>query len=327
MDILQLEHFLAVADERTFTRAAERVFRTQPALSQSIKKLEDNIGSPLFARDIHDVSLTEAGKMLEDYARRIIGLRDEAIKSIAQLQNLKTGSLAIAAHESAAVYLLPGTVRQFLQLFPHIRVSIHRSKLDEIPKRVMDREVQIGFVKDPPVFRDLDAVDVHSDEMTLIASPRSMFSSKKQIDIHELDNVPFVVHHLCSSTDEIIHRLFRQNGLRCKVVAELWSFENIKSFVHEDVGMAIVPRITVMQELKQRTLVEIPLLQLKIPRSTVMIFRRDYVSESAQEFIKIMRSIYASPLHLPGSGRFQPSNSTGRASALGGRSSALPKLT
>lgn len=296
MDILQLEHFLAVADERTFTRAAERVFRTQPALSQSIKKLEDNIGSPLFARDVHEVSLTEAGKMLENYARRIIELRDEAIRCITQIQNLKTGALAIAAHESAAVYLLPGIVRQFLQLYPHIKVGIHRSRLEEIPKRVMDREIQIGFVKEQPTFRDLESVDVHADEMVLIASPRNMFCSKKQVDIQELEGVPFVVHHLCSSTDEIFNRLFRKNGVNCRIVAELWSFENIKSFVNEDVGMAILPRITVMQELKQRTLVEIPLLQLKIPRATVMIFRRDYVSESAQELIKIMRNVYATPM-------------------------------
>jgi DNA-binding transcriptional LysR family regulator len=325
MDILQLEHFLAVAEERTFTRAAERVFRTQPALSQSIKKLEDNIGSPLFARDIHEVSLTEAGKTLENYARRIIGLRDEAVRSIAQLQNLKTGALAIAAHESAAVYLLPGTVRRFLQLYPHIKVSIHRSRLDEIPKRVMDREVQIGFVKDPPVFRELEGVDVHADEMALIASPRNMYSSKKQVDIHELDGVPFVVHHLCTSTDEIFHRLFRQHGVNCRIVAELWSFENIKSFVHEDVGMAIVPRITVTQELKQRTLVEIPMVQLKMPRSTVMIFRRDYVSESAQELIKIMRSVFTAPSFLPEPAKYQ----TGRsdiANAVASRPVSVPKL-
>jgi DNA-binding transcriptional LysR family regulator len=200
------------------------------------------------------------------------------------------------------VYLLPGIVRQFLQLFPHIKVSIHRSRLDEIPKRVMDREVEIGFVKDAPAFRDLDALNVHADELALIASPRNMYSARRQINIHELDAVPFVVHHLCSSTDEAIHRLFRLHGVTCRVVAELWSFENIKSFVHEDVGMAIVPRITVTQELKQRTLVEIPLVQLKIPRSTVMIFRRDYISESSQEFIKIMRNMYATPLTSPGAG-------------------------
>ena len=91
MDLMQLEHFLAVADERTFTRAAERVFRTQPALSQSIKKLEAELGASLFMRDNGDVSLTEAGSLLEGYALRMLKLRDEAAHSIAQLQNLEIG--------------------------------------------------------------------------------------------------------------------------------------------------------------------------------------------------------------------------------------------
>ena len=86
MDLLQLEHFLAVVEERTFTRAAERVCRTQPAVSQSIKKLEEAIGTRLFARDVHDVSLTEAGKLLAEYARRIVQLRDEAVRQLGQLK-------------------------------------------------------------------------------------------------------------------------------------------------------------------------------------------------------------------------------------------------
>ena len=86
MDLLQLEHFLAVVEEGTFTRAAERVCRTQPAVSQSIKKLEDEVGAPLFARDVHEVSLTEAGRVLADYARRMVGLRDAAMRQIVRGQ-------------------------------------------------------------------------------------------------------------------------------------------------------------------------------------------------------------------------------------------------
>ena len=97
MDLLQLEHFLAVVEERTFTRAAERVCRTQPAVSQSIKKLEEEVGAPLFARDVHEVSLTEAGRVLADYARRMVHLRDEALRQVTELKSLKAGTLAIAA--------------------------------------------------------------------------------------------------------------------------------------------------------------------------------------------------------------------------------------
>ena len=151
MDLLQLEHFLAVVEERTFTRAAERVHRTQPAVSQSIKKLEDEIGAPLFARDVHEVTLTEAGRLLADYARRMVALRDEAMRQVTELKALKAGTLSIAAHESAAVYLLPAPLRLYLQKFPDIKVRIYRSSLAEIPRQVMDRDVDVGSSRmNPP---------------------------------------------------------------------------------------------------------------------------------------------------------------------------------
>src|SRR5687768_18599564 len=115
MDLLQLEHFLAVVEERTFTRAAERVCRTQPAVSQSIKKLEEEVGAALFARDVHEVSLTEAGRVLADYARQMVGLRNQAMRQVARLQSMKAGSLTIAAYEAAAVYLLPAALRTYVQ--------------------------------------------------------------------------------------------------------------------------------------------------------------------------------------------------------------------
>jgi len=292
MDLVQLEHFLAVADEHKFTRAAERVFRTQSALSQSIKKLETELGTSLFMRDNGDVSLTEAGRLFEDYAQRMLRLRDGATRSIAQLQNLEIGTLTIAAHESAALYLLPNAILRFLQLFPDVKVCAKRARLEEIPHMVLDREVQIGFLKDAPAFQELGSADVHSDRMSLIASPKHRLAEHTGVALKDLDRVPFVVHHLCSSTEEVVLRLFRQNGIHCHVVAELWSFENVKSFVLENVGVAIVPRITVMEELRTGSLVEIGLPELSFHRGTVMTFRHDCISEAAGRLIEIMRSKY-----------------------------------
>ena len=291
MDLLQLEHFLAVVEERTFTRAAERVCRTQPAVSQSIKKLEDEVGAPLFARDVHEVSLTEAGRVLADYARRMVGLRDEAMRQVSELKALKAGTLSIAAHETAAVYLLPAPLRTYLQKFPDIRVGIYRSRLNEIPRQVMDRQVDVGFVKDEPAFHELQSIEVHSDEMMCIASPQHPLASQTQVTVRDLGSEQFVLHHLCSATADMILRLFEQHGARCRVVAELWSFENIKNFVQEQVGLAIVPGVTVRQELRDGTLVRIPLRELAIPRRTLMIYREQgYVSDSARELIKIVRA-------------------------------------
>lgn len=290
MDLLQLEHFLAVVEERTFTRAAERVCRTQPAVSQSIKKLEEEIGAPLFARDMHDLSLTEAGKLLADYARRMVRLRDEAMRQLGELKSLKTGTLAIAAHESAAVYLLPGPLRCYLEKYPEIKVGIYRSRLNEIPRQVMDREVDVGFVKEEPAFHELQWVDVYDDDMVLIASPNHPLAARRDVRIRDLGEEPFVVHHQCSSTEQKILRLFERHSTRCRIVAELWSFENIKNFVQEQVGLAIVPRLTVEQEIRDGRLVVVPVQELALPRRTLMIYREHgYMSEPARELIKIVR--------------------------------------
>lgn len=291
MDLLQLEHFLAIVEERTFTRAAERVSRTQPAVSQSIKKLEDEIGAPLFARDVHEVTLTEAGRVLADYARKMVQMRDEAMHRVAELKALRAGTLTLAAHESAAVYLLPSALRAYLQQYPDIKVGIHRTRLAEIPRAVLDREVDLGFVKDEPAFRELQYVEVHTDEMVLIASPRHALAAKTQASVAELAGEPFVLHQGCAQTAGMILRLFAQHGTRCRLVAELFSFENVKNFVQEGVGVAIVPAVTVRQELRDGTLKRVPLKELAMPRRTLMIYREDgYLSKPAAELIKLVRT-------------------------------------
>jgi DNA-binding transcriptional LysR family regulator len=291
MDLLQIEHFLAVVEERTFTRAAERVSRTQPAVSQSIKKLEDELGISLFARDGHDVSLTEAGRLLEDYARTMVRSRDEALCRLSALKNLTSGTLNIAAHESAAVYLLPAALRSYLNRFPEITVGIYRSKLDEIPRQVLDREVDVGFVADEPTFHELEWLEVHSDEMMLVAPPRHALARHAQVRIEDLGEERFVVHCSCSTTEQMLLRLFEQHNTRCRIVAKLWSFENIKNFVEAEVGLAIVPGITVRQELRAGRLVRLNVAELNIPRRTLMIYwQHGYLSEPARELIKVMRA-------------------------------------
>jgi DNA-binding transcriptional LysR family regulator len=300
MDLLQLEHFLAVVEERTFTRAAERVSRTQPAVSQNVKKLEDELGTPLFARDTHGVSLTEAGKVLVEHAHRIVRARDDAMRELAALKNLTTGTLNIAAHESAAVYLLSHPLRQYLHCFPQIKVGIYRSPLTDIPRQVMDREVHIGFVKDEPVYRDLQWVDVHTDEMVLVAAPGHPFSRRADVHIRDLGQERFVLHHLCSTTEQKVLRLFEEHNTPCRIAAELWSFEHIKSFVQAGVGLAIVPQITIQQELRNGTLVRIRVPELNMPRRTLMIYREQgSLSDSARELIKVVRGFnWESPTGL-----------------------------
>ena len=290
MEILQLQHFLAVVDEGTFTRAAERVFRTQPAVSQNIKKLEDEVGASLFVRGPSgDVSLTEAGKLLVDYARRMIGLRDQAARHLCDLIDLKIGSLEIAAYESAAVYLLPAPLRRYLQLHRGIKVRLYCGSLDDIPRQVLNRNVQIGFVKEKPISHELECVEAYSDEMTVIASPRNKLAARKDVSIRDLDEYPIVLHHQSKATQRMVLRAFEKHQIRCNVVAELCNFEIIKHFVRADFGIAIVPHVTVANDIEEKALVVLPFEELNEKRTTFMIFRSNYLPDSAKELVRIIR--------------------------------------
>jgi DNA-binding transcriptional LysR family regulator len=289
MELLQLEHFVAVAEEGSFTRAAARVCRTQSAVSQSVKKLEETIGVALFARDMPELSLTEAGRALLDSARRMLLLRDDAIRQVGELRNLSSGSLTVAAHEAAAVYLLPGPLRRYFERFPRIKVAVHRRRLDEIPRQVLDREFDVGFVKGEPAFHELKSVLVHSDDTILIASPRHPLARRARVRVKDLGSESFMLHHQCSSTEQQVLRLFEAHVTPCHIAAELWSFENIKHFVQQDVGLAFVPRITVRQELADGALLAIPLQDLDMPRRTFMVYREHgHMSESARQFVDVI---------------------------------------
>ena len=225
------------------------------------------------------------------YARRIVQLRDEALRQLGQLTTLKAGTLAVAAHESAAVYLLPAALRGYLERFPDIKVGIHRSRLNEIPRQVMDREVDIGFVKDEPAFHELHSTEVHLDHMVLVAAPRHRLAGRPNVTIEDLAGEAFVLHSLCATTAEMMRRVFEQHRIKFRVVAELWSFENIRGFVREGVGLAIVPGVTVREDLRDGWLVRIPMPVLEVARRTLMIYREQgYLSDSASELIKLVRN-------------------------------------
>lgn len=291
MELAQLEHFLAVAEDCSFTRAAQRMCRTQPAISQSIKKLEDELGAVLFTRDQHDIALTDAGKALAVYARKMIATRNKAARSVGALKHLSSGTLTIAAHETAAAYLLPVALRPYAQMFPDITVGIFRSRPADIPRQVLDRDRDIGFVEDDPGFRELKCVPVHADEMMVIASPAHPLALRKALTVSDLDGVPLIVHRRCGATEETILRWLGDHGVRCRIAAEVGSLDNVKSLVQEEVGVAIVPGISVTRDLATGTLVRLHVPELRMTNRSSMIYRAiGPRSAAAAAFIDIIRN-------------------------------------
>src|SRR5437763_8114701 len=180
MDLSQLEVFLAVAREGRFSRAAEKLHRTQSAVSQSIRKLEDEIGEPLFDRSSRDGLLTDAGHVLQEYAERLLNLRNDAQEALVELRELHKGKLAIAANEFTALYLLP-VLREFRRVHPMIKIAVQRALGSHIPDDVLRHSAEIGILSYEAQEPSLRSVVVYLDELVFVAPPNHPLASAGQV--------------------------------------------------------------------------------------------------------------------------------------------------
>ncbi len=177
-ELSQLETFLAVAEERSFSRAAKRMHRTQPAISQTIRKLESELGETLFDRSAKDGQLTAAGEVLLQYSGRLLNLRGEAVNAMAELRALHTGRLALAANEYTSLYLLP-VLNAYRQRAPEIKVSVRRSLASRIADHVQMHDVELGVLSFVPADPQLRSVVVYEDPLVFTMSPRHPLARRK----------------------------------------------------------------------------------------------------------------------------------------------------
>ena len=165
MDLAQLEIFLRIADEKSFSRAAEKMLRTQPALSIAIKRLEEDLGETLFDRSSKSGTLTEAGRILYSYAQKMINLRDEAREAISELRGMFRGRLTIGANESTSFYVLPALLLEYRKRHPQIKIEVFRNISEKIPLEVVERNLDFGFLSYDPMNPALQSLEVHRDEL------------------------------------------------------------------------------------------------------------------------------------------------------------------
>jgi DNA-binding transcriptional LysR family regulator len=273
VELYQLENFIAVVEEHSFTRAADRVLRTQAAVSVAIRKLEEEIGVPLVTRDSHECTLTEAGHVMLTYARRIIESRDEMQHCLAEFTSLATGRVKIAAHESAAQYLLPAPLAAFHAEHPKIKIVTRLCDVQEIAHLVAAREVDLGFGIKQANLRGLRAEVVYSDPLVMVVAPGHRLAQSAVVGIEELGNERFFLHHLQTQTTDTIQRLFAEHHTAFDVAAELWNFETVKQFVRAGDGVAIIPMSVAKADLDSRRLVAIGVRDMEITRSIELVYR------------------------------------------------------
>jgi len=291
MELSQLEVFLAVARERRFSRAAEKLFRTQSAVSQTIHKLEDELGEALFDRSSREGILTDAGKVLYEYAEKLINLRGEAAESLSELRELQKGRLAIAANEFTVLYLLP-VLAEFRRLHPMIKITVERALGSRIPDEVLQYGVEFGVLSYEPQEANLHSVVVFQDELVFVVPPTHPLASAKQVSIRQLGAESFVAHIVSSPYREKVIQLFRRHKTPLHMDVELPTLQAIKRFVASGNGVALIPEISVETEIARGELIRIPVRELQLKRKLRLIYRKQAnLSHAARAFLKVAEAV------------------------------------
>ena len=291
MDFFQLETFLAVVQSGSFSGAAKIVHRTQPAVSQIVRKLEEEIGEPLLDRSSRDGRLTDAGRVLQEYAQKMLNLRTEARASLKELGQFQRGTLTIAANEFTSLYLLH-VLEEFRRFSPMIKVAVQRALASSIATQVADHTVELGVLSFRPESSSLQSVVVFRDELVLVMPPTHPLAGSKSVSIRQLGAESFVAHNVVSPYRLKVLEAFKKHKTPLNMDIEMPTIESIKRFVAAGNGVALVPHISVAPELGRAELVSVPVKELKLERKLRIIYRKGgQLSHAARAFLKVAQSI------------------------------------
>jgi DNA-binding transcriptional LysR family regulator len=291
MEISQLEVFLAVAREGGFSRAAEKLYRTQSAVSQAIRKLEAEIGEPLFDRSTRDGVMTDAGQVLREYAERLLNLRENAREALGELRELQKGKLVVGANEFTALYLLR-VLAEFRRLHPAIRIVVQRSLGSQIPDDVRRHNCEFGVLTYDPQDPELASVVVYSDELIFVVPPQHPLARESRVSIRQLGAESFVAHIVSSPYREKVIQAFEKHKTPLHMGVELPTLQAIKRFVAMGNGVAFLPEISVEDEIARGELVRIPVQELRVHRKLRLIYRKSAaLSHAGRAFLKIAESV------------------------------------
>jgi len=289
MDLFQLQTFIAVVQEGSFSRAAQKLHRSQPAISQTIRKLEEELGELVLDRSSRDGTLTDAGHVLFEYAQKLVNLRGEAQAALTELRELHRGKLSIAANEFTSLYLLP-VLDEFRRLYPTIKITVLRALASRIPDELLSHNAELGVISFRPTSPDLQSICVYSDQLTFVVHRGHPLSGQPRVKIQQLGAEVFIAHNVQSPYRLKVIDAFRKSKTPLNMNVELPTIESIKKFVAMGNGVALLPRISVREELGPK-LVSVPVPELQFERKLRIVYRKgSKLSHAARAFLKVAQS-------------------------------------
>jgi DNA-binding transcriptional LysR family regulator len=289
MQLPDLAAFLAVAGDRSFSAAARRLHRTQPAISQAVKRIEDELGERLFDRSSRDGTLTEAGRLLQDYAQRLLSLAGEAQTAVRELQQVRRGRVIMGANEAAVHSLLPH-IERFAALHPQVAIEVRRVPSRQIAGAILDRSLDFGVLTFQPADRGVQTVLLGSDDIVLLTSPQHALAGKRRVTIEEVGRQVIIAHNDPSPTRDRVLRAYERRRTSINIQISLPSLDGIKRAVEMGIGVALLPRRCALTEIARGHLVAVKVPELGATRQVRLAFRKTGErSRAAEAFLEVVR--------------------------------------
>jgi len=290
MQLPDLAAFLAVATDRSFSAAARRLHRTQPAISQAVRRIEDELGERLFDRSSRDGTLTEAGRLLQDYAQRLLGLASEAQTAIQELQQVRRGRVIMGANEAAVHSLLPH-IERFAALHPNVAVEVRRVPSRQIAGAVLDRSIDFGVLTFQPPDRGVQTVLLGGDDIVLLTAPTHPLAGRRRVTIEEVGKEVVIAHNDPSPTRDRVLRAYERRRTAINIQISLPSLDGIKRAVEMGIGVALLPRRCALTEIARGHLAAVKVPELGAARQVRLAFRKTGErSRAAEAFLDVVRT-------------------------------------
>jgi len=286
MDLRQLEMFRAVAEQGTFTRAADRLHVSQSAVSRQVQLLEDELGGVLLRRSARGVTLTEAGELLLRMTHRVEKDVEEALAEISQTHALKRGRLHLGGGMTVCLYILPRLLKRFRRLYSGVDLQVTTGSSEKILELVRAHEVDLGLLTLPIMAKDFEVVPVMKEEMVVVTAPGHPLSRERTVDAKSLGRFPLILYEAGSNTRKVLDQFFLEEGVSAEVAMETENVEIIKAMVAINLGVTIVPFTPVAKDVRAGRLAVARLRGRRLLRETGWVFLKAEPRRAVTELLR-----------------------------------------